>query len=196
MEQALTPQELAEIERRATEATPGPWEAGVRYERFGVNPGLRPGEGPYSFLPAGRCYVCAESGAAPVCTERDRFGTLYHVHRMEMELSRSGTGWRAISSAGTRELVVESYEGMLSTGLRSSDAAFIAHARQDVPRLVAEVRRLRMALEELRRSLREEIQRPLAEHPGGVAGVAGPYDAEEAPPIVIHVTTATADDGG
>ncbi len=159
MDRSLSSEELAEIERRAEEATPGPWEAGVRYERFGVNQGLRPGEGPYSFLPAGRCHHCAESGEAPIGTERDRFGTVFHVHRVQTGGGkRPSTGWRAISSAGTREVVVESYEGMVSVGIRPADAEFIAGARDDVPRLVEEVKQLRATLErmtQLQRSMED-----------------------------------------
>lgn len=176
MDEPLTWDELEQIERRAGSATEGPWEAGVRYERFGVNEGSRPGEGPFSFLPVARCFHCAESGEAPVCTERDRHGAVYHVHRVVTDPSRPVSGWRTISSASRREPVVESYEGMISVGIRPPDAEFIAHARRDVPRLVAEVKRLRAALclmEELQRSadavcgtlaaLREESRRLRAE---------------------------------
>lgn len=182
MEKPLTPDELARMERRAGGATPGPWEADVRYERFGVNEGARPGEGPFSFLPAGRCYFCAESGEAPLATERGRHGSTYHVHRVGGGGPRPAAGWRTISSAATRETVVESYEGMVSMGMRPPDAEFIAHARVDVPRLVAEVRRLREALEtleELRRTadagqrtlaaLREESRRLRAERDESLA---------------------------
>jgi hypothetical protein len=161
MEKPLTPDEPAEMERRAASATPGPWEAGVRYERFGVNEGARPGEGPFSFLPVGRCYGCAESGEPPLGVERDRHGSVYHVHRVGGEQPRPAPGWRTISSAATRETVVESYEGMISAGIRPRDAEFIAHARADVPRLAAEVRRLRAApetTEELRRAA-DAVQR-------------------------------------
>jgi cytochrome c556 len=163
MEKPLTPDELAEMERRAGGATPGPWEAGVRYERFGVNEGVRPGEGPFSFLPVGRCYCCAETGEPPLGIERDRHGCVYHVHRVGAGRPRPASGWRTISSAATRETVVESFEGMVSAGIRPRDAEFIAHARVDVPRLVAEVRRLRAALEtmeELRRAA-DSVQRTM-----------------------------------
>ncbi|MEW5929533.1 MAG: hypothetical protein AB1941_18920 [Gemmatimonadota bacterium] len=184
MQEPLTPDDLAQMERRAGGATPGPWEAGVRYERFGVNEGARPGEGPFSFLPVGRCYFCAESGEPPLATERDRHGAEYHVHRVGGGGPRPAAGWRTISSAATRETVVESYEGMVSTGIRPPDAEFIAHARVDVPRLVAEVRRLREALEtmeELRRTadtvgrtlggLRDESHRLRAERDESLAAV-------------------------
>lgn len=183
MEKPLTPDELARMERRAGGATPGPWEAGVRYERFGVNEGMRPGEGPFSFLPVGRCYFCAESAEAPLAMERDRHGSTYHVHRVGGG-PRPAAGWHTISSAATRETVVESYEGMVSMGIRPPDAEFIAHARVDVPRLVAEVRRLREALEtleELRRTadaghramgaLRDESRRLRAERDESLATV-------------------------
>lgn len=163
MEKPLTPDELAEMERRAGSATPGPWEAGVRYERFGVNQGARPGEGPFSFLPVGRCYCCAETGEPPLGIERDRHGSVYHVHRVGGERPRPASGWRTISSAATRETVVESYEGMISAGIRPRDAEFIAHARVDVPRLVAEVRRLRAALETMKglRRTPDPVQRTM-----------------------------------
>ncbi len=165
MEKPLTPEEIAEMERRAGGATPGPWEAGVRYERFGVNEGVRPGEGPFSFLPVGRCYCCAQTGEPPLGIERDRHGSVYHVHRVVGgERPRpAAAGWRTISSAATRETVVESYEGMISAGIRPRDAEFIAHARVDLPRLVAEVRRLRAALEtmeDLRRTA-DAVQRTM-----------------------------------
>lgn len=184
MEKPLTPDELADMERRAGGATPGPWEAGVRYERFGVNEGFRPGDGPFSFLPVGRCIRCAEDDEPPLGIERDRHGSVYHVHRVGGERPPSAAGWRTISSAATREAVVESYQGMISSGIRPPDAEFISHARVDVPRLVAEVRRLRAALEtmeELRRtaeavqrtvsSLREETERLRAEREATLAAV-------------------------
>lgn len=154
MDEPLTLEELDEIAARARGATPGPWEAGVRYERSGVNEGARPGEGPFSFLPVGRCFLCAESGVPPLAMERDRHGGVYHVHRVSSDAAKTASGWRTISSAATREPVVESYEGMVSVGIRPHDAEFIARARRDVPRLVAEVKRLRQALEEV-----EELQR-------------------------------------
>ncbi|HEV2149261.1 MAG TPA: hypothetical protein VGR37_17800 [Longimicrobiaceae bacterium] len=164
MHRPLTDDELEEIEQRAERATPGPWEAGVRYERFGVNEGVRPGEGPFSFLPVGRCYQCAQSGEAPVALERDRFGAVYHVHRVVTDAARPASRWRTISSAATRELVVESYEGMISAGIQPRDARFISHARTDVPRLVAEVKRLRAALAALDglRQSTEAVQRTTA----------------------------------
>ncbi len=184
MEKPLTPDELAEMERRAGGATPGPWEAGARYERFGVNEGFRPGEGPFSFLPVGRCHCCAESGEPPLGIERDRHGAVYHVHRVGGGRPPSAAGWRTISSAATRETVVESYQGMISSGFHPRDAEFISHARVDVPRLVAEVRRLRAAVETseelLRaaeavqrtvRSLREETERLRAEREATLAAV-------------------------
>jgi len=147
MDEPLTDEELDEIARRAAAATAGPWEAGVRYERFGVNEGVRPGEGPYSFLPPGRCFWCAESGEAALAMGRDRRGAVYHVHRIVPDPGRSGSRWRTISSAATHEPVVETGEGKGLAGILRHDAEFIARARDDVPRLVAEVRRLRAALE-------------------------------------------------
>lgn len=149
MEEALTAEELERIEARAGGATPGPWEAGVRYERFGVNSGERPGEGPFSFLPRGRCHCCAETGEAAVTLERDRHGSVYHVHRVAADGARPSNGRRTISSAATMQPVVESCEEAISAGIRPCDAEFISHARTDVPRLVSEVRRLRAAVEAL-----------------------------------------------
>ncbi len=147
MDEPLTEEELDEIARRAAAATSGPWEAGVRYERFGVNEGVRPGEGPYSFLPPGRCFWCAESGETALAMGRDRRGAVYHVHRIVADPDSARARWRTISSAATHEPVVESGEGKGLSGILRRDAEFIARAREDVPRLVAEVRRLRAALE-------------------------------------------------
>lgn len=212
MEKPLTPDELARMERRAGGATPGPWEAGVRYERFGVNEGARPGEGPFSFLPVGRCYLCAESAEAPLALERDRYGSTYHVHRVGGG-PRPAAGWHTISSAATRETVVESYEGMVSMGIRPPDAEFIANARVDVPRLVAEVRRLREALEtldELRRTadaghralgaLRDESRRLRAERDESLAAVRRQRDelrggVERLPPARHGAGARTRGDG-
>lgn len=155
MDEPLSLDELEQIAERAGSATAGPWEAGVRYERFGVNEGARPGAGPFSFLPVGRCHHCAESGEPAIGTERDRHGGVYHVHRVRSDPARPVSGWRTISSAATRGPVVESYEGAVSVGIRPPDAEFISRARTDVPRLVAEVKRLRAAvcaMEELQRN--------------------------------------------
>jgi hypothetical protein len=49
--------------------------------------------------------------------------------------------------------VVDSYEGTMAVGISAADADFVANARADVPRLLAEVRRLREAVETLERLL-------------------------------------------
>jgi hypothetical protein len=43
---------------------------------------------------------------------------------------------------------VQSHTGWPATCFRSADSVFIAHSREDVPALVAEVRRLRAILED------------------------------------------------
>lgn len=63
----------------------------------------------------------------------------------------AGLGWEIVVNRDTGERAWPQPQ-LRGTFERGHDAYFVAHARQDVPTLVAEVRRLRTALEDIRES--------------------------------------------
>lgn len=120
----MTLRDLDEIERDANAATPGPWRTGY---------------------PSFRCgHVGPDASWADKRGDRcpDRLGCS----------KRTLDGWddepehthAPVSAAADGALIAQCNDG----DPRPSDMRFIANARTDVPRLVAEVRRLRAALAE------------------------------------------------
>jgi hypothetical protein len=126
----MTPEELAEIEARAQAASPGPW--------VWVDNGFED-DPPEKLIDHGwqhqgpdlvrlgdwsKCFYCCQ-WADGVDTSRGKQGTPGHEHR-------------------AREAVVSSW-GYDADGLivKRADAVFIARAREDIPKLIAEVRRLK-----------------------------------------------------
>ncbi|HEY9471822.1 MAG TPA: hypothetical protein VIQ76_19615 [Propionibacteriaceae bacterium] len=95
---AMTDDELDEIERRVTLATPGPWEANLE-TRSGIG---------------GASFIDLNPGG-------DQDAELYFTYAPVVRVSPD------------RRL--------------DADLDFVAHARNDVPRLVAEIRRLRRLIE-------------------------------------------------
>lgn len=116
--------DLEQIKKRAEAATPGPWD---------------------------RAWYMAQGDTSCPCGERgkllhsypsgdDRFRT-YHIH----EGSRFEDD-HAITSLATFDEVAGNFDYEEGGIIRREDAEFIAHAREDVPALVAEVERLRALL--------------------------------------------------
>ena len=139
---------LAEIEARASAATPGPWRNRGAYALSRVNDGNVEGWPYGKTLPLGRCCGCRSAGEPCANTvmyrgEYDAAPRAYHSTWCERP-----DGWQDIGSASTFTAVTGNYDyeegGVCST---REDSDFIAHARVDVPALVAEVRRLRAEAE-------------------------------------------------
>lgn len=119
----LTPERLREIKERCERATPGPWRVG----------------NPYVVAPVrdDKCMLCDMSEPLATVTEN---GQTCHVHFDDRQYEDD---WRDIASESTFETIVGDYSydsgGVATT---RADAEFIAHAREDVPALIAEVERL------------------------------------------------------
>jgi len=146
----LSDDELAAIAARAEAATAGPWEVGNPYSIAGVNDGsIADWQAPAN-IPRGKCSVCVHSPNAPlVRTISQPYGQVdktgnYHVHRMTLHEDDYWQPWRKVTSAATLAEIAGTYDydagGIATT---RADAEFVAHARTDVPRLLAEVARLR-----------------------------------------------------
>ena len=140
---------LQEIEARANAATPGPWRSGGFYGLGRVQDGDHAGWVLGGAFPIGRCAFCARAPEPCSATvmhrgEYDAAPRAYHAHWIAAE---PGEGWLGISSDAVALAITGNYDYDCG-GVRSTpeDSAFIAHARTDVPALVAEVRRLTAAL--------------------------------------------------
>lgn len=134
------PLDLGPIRAREAAATAGPWEHSVFYLTAIVYESLlHPSRNPFGLL-NGTCVYCSFD---LVRTWRDGMGRTFHVHR-----DSRGGDWHDITSANG-ESITGNYDeesgGVCST---EADADFIAHARADVPALLAEVERLQALLAE------------------------------------------------
>ena len=125
-----TDAELDAIEARANAATPGPWE----WEDVDTWPSEWGHSGPDLVTVDGETYICK-----CYCVWRDKDG----VEHREAGPKHPHEHFRRNAT------IIRSW-GYDADGLdvEDVDAAFIAAARSDVPRLVAEVRRLRKLLKE------------------------------------------------
>lgn len=104
---------LNEIEARADAATEGPWEVGDRYH-----------------CQAADMCECAPSHGPLIDTYQDPNWGVMHVHRKDEPWWNSGVLYRKAGEP-PREVAFD---------LAREDAEFIAHARQDVPTIVAALR--------------------------------------------------------
>jgi len=121
----MIPRWLATIEARAMAATPGPWLEGVDYWEAESDAD-------------GQCRNCG--GDTPLMEVRPEANQLWHVHRWRLDRRRYPHWWTEIASDGVHETVCGgNYGGVVCR----ADAEFIAHAREDIPRLLAEIHRLR-----------------------------------------------------
>lgn len=116
--------ELQEIEERCNKATAGPW-----YSNF--SRGQESG---------GKCFYCRNGNPVVKCVTLE--GLSYHLHEWEDCFQE------IISDAGV--MIVGNYDyesgGVAST---KEDAEFIAHARQDIPALLAEIKRLQERIDDI-----------------------------------------------
>lgn len=132
----LTKERLEQIKAREQAATAGPWETRVAYMAAGVNDGTWSAS---HSVPLGRCAFCHHDGTF-VRSFVNPQGQTMHMHRFagNDELDE----WHTIYAL-TGDQIAGSYDydsgGICST---PADAGFIAHARQDIPDLLAEIERL------------------------------------------------------
>lgn len=137
----LTAEELAAIRERESKATPGPWVSG--YYVFG---GLvRKGQD--------QCNWCGKNAplvstyeAQPNEAQAAKFDSTAHQHLFPRD---DEDAWREILSLTTYTSISGNYDseagGICST---KDDAAFIAAARTDIPRLLATVEAALLSIED------------------------------------------------
>ena len=104
---------LNEIEARANAATEGPWEVGDRYH----------------CQAADMCDCAPDRGPLIDTYQHPEWGTM-HVHRKDEPWWNEGVLFRKAGGP----------PGEVACDLATEDAEFIAHARADVPALVAALR--------------------------------------------------------
>lgn len=104
---------LDEIEARANAATEGPWEVGDRYH----------------CQAADMCDCAPDRGPLIDTYQHPKWGTM-HVHRKDEPWWNEGVLFRKAGGP----------PGEVACDLATEDAEFIAHARADVPALVAVAR--------------------------------------------------------
>ena len=78
------------------------------------------------------------------------------ISEIKMRCARATAGpWKSYVEAREKisgpDFIVTAGEDLYLTGATIDDQDFIAHARQDIPRLIAEIERLRAELEEINR---------------------------------------------
>lgn len=117
--------DLDAIKARCAAATPGPWEAGDRYHLQGASHcGCLPAQGPLVW-----------EGVTNINGTRMKA----HLHRRDEPWWPYGITARVKDGAYEAVLIETEEYGTM----RQADLEFVAHAREDVPALVAEVERLR-----------------------------------------------------
>lgn len=122
MPDQLTPEDLAAMKRRCEAATKGPW-AWLSY-----------GEKCYAF-------------AVVTATQDEK----HHYEQVGGLLVSGGSSEFCLTDERGREVMVDENICESERQEGRANCQFIAHARDDMPRLVAEVERLRAALETIRR---------------------------------------------
>ncbi len=122
----MTEKQLRQIEARAAKATPGPWYAHATDDMYASN----------------ALYISVEPGSID-----------HHDNRHGMEEGN----WKQADPGGVVAITLLQSPLLACVKSREWDenSVFIAHARTDIPLLAAEVRRLRMRVDGLRRSLKE-----------------------------------------
>lgn len=143
MPDALTDAELEAIEARANAATEGPWESDREYGAF-----------PERRDKPGKCDWCRSYGPPVRVEENAGFGPKIkaHIHREKQEAA-------TVYTVDGRAIIDLEWLDYNNAGLtfKSDDRLFIAQARTDIPRLVAEVRRLRAAMNQCRQDGRCDV---------------------------------------
>jgi hypothetical protein len=128
--------ELTKLQGLCDNATPGPWSNDVSYGEYGVK--------------SKKCFLCGRDdspvvGTRPAVAHEIETNGCKQYHTHEYPNSK----WHDISSKSTFERITGNYDyeegGVCSS---KADSDFIAAAREAVPQLLAEVKRLRDALGE------------------------------------------------
>jgi hypothetical protein len=123
---------LAEITARAQAATKGPWETGAYFDAVIVNDGSKyRGNNP----PVGKCCYCHLG--EPIAVHKAEDGSTKHTHRIEMRRFSEDEPYRVESRAEVKYVADFGSE---------ADAVFAAHAREDIPWLLARVEELERLL--------------------------------------------------
>lgn len=125
---------LDAIDARAKKATGGPWHNDRNYEDCLEGDGVHDTH-------KGTCWCC---GKGPLVEKRlQPHGRTTHIHEVRTDNSYDGDSWYQITSGATHQNLTGPYgaDGDERGGILSSeeDSNFIAHARTDVPELVAYV---------------------------------------------------------
>lgn len=135
--------DLDAIRARVEAATDGPWERGEVWQWAGVGFGNGPS----------KCALCARMGD-PVWTGRSDI----NGKRMLAHKHRNPDPWhRDHLISNPHGLVTGNYDYEAGGVIDSADTEFIAHARQDVPKLLEAV--VGVGLVELQRDLYKEASR-------------------------------------
>jgi len=131
----MTEAELQEIEDRCNKATAGPWLTGVSLEQAWGGKD----ENYYGQVPPG------EAGVCPLCLmDKSQLLFVRVIEDMTYHLHKDDCWTKIYADSG--DLIVGQYDydmgGVAST---KEDAEFIVHARQDLPALIAEIKKIRAA---------------------------------------------------
>jgi hypothetical protein len=128
----LTEEEVKEIRERAEKATPGPWTNEYEFKD------ARTWEN-------GRCYQCDE-GLELVAECETPYGRKEHTHKEPSEKKNA-----LFSTDTMKDILFGDGWEVDSWGVnKQEDAEFIAHAREDIPKLLQEREELLKKLEGLR----------------------------------------------
>jgi hypothetical protein len=127
--------DLEAISARADAATPGPWIIGDRWHIAGVMPEM---------FGEGKCSLCRSENPIVWEGRRDINGKrmLAHVHQTAEPWY--GEGHQMFSYDGGPEpfTVAGNYDWEVGGIISPVDCEFIAHAREDIPALIARIREL------------------------------------------------------
>jgi len=131
---------LQEIKAREAKATPGPWDNENGYMICGVNDGSHKDWKPPKRIKSGECAFCGNGDPIAIVQKN---GKTFHVHKYAKD-DRYSDAWHNIASASTYDDITGNYDyeegGVCST---KEDSDFIAHAREDIPWMIAEIERMR-----------------------------------------------------
>ena len=166
----MEPRELAAIEERVAKASKGPWKALIEgRDHWGGDTFIKTGEArdsehtsiellgaplvDYEFVAHAREDIptlLAELGMASSQPSDQRLGS-DHLREIETRCLQATKGpWRSVMKstdhAGASSIIKMSGVDIELAGASDADRVFIANAREDIPFLVAELRRLRSAI--------------------------------------------------
>lgn len=160
-----TPEDLAEIKARAEAATAGPWRTGRTYLRMGANDGGEWLRGTHAVnFPHGRCLNC-RSAVEPCALTEESDGRTFHIAVFD----DPGT-WVKITSDATHGAITGVDDNDQGGVMLRADAEFTAHARTDIPALLAYVTANEVACL-LEREAHARLVRAIADRKGALESV-------------------------